>query len=115
MEDTGSDGFSLDRVLQFLAARLIVENAQVDGLVSSVKCAGGPFHKLCEVEEKRGLHLVLLSAALGAGRLHCARTKQYRAEQHNDLHRHAGSPAACPDCRIGGYAMQSCLQLKKTT
>jgi len=59
MEDTGSDEFAIERVLQFAEARLVCEDAQVDGLVSRSERAGGPINKLREVEEKRCLDFVL--------------------------------------------------------
>jgi hypothetical protein len=64
MHHPSSDGFALQGALQFLAMRLVVEDTQVEGLVSGVECARGPVHKLGEVEEKCSLDFVLVHCRL---------------------------------------------------
>jgi hypothetical protein len=66
MEDTGSNEFALESILQLPEVRLVCEDAQVEGLASSAERAGGPFNKLREVKEERCLDFVLCGCGLGA-------------------------------------------------
>ena len=68
MQCSRPNGLSLKSVLELLAAWLVVEDAQVYEWVFSAKYASGPFYELSEVEEKRGLDLILLICALGEER-----------------------------------------------
>lgn len=76
MEYPGSDGLSIDGALKFLAAWLVVEDAEIQRGIAAVQDAGRPIDKLREVEKKRSLHLVLFGSGLGSGRLRQAWKKQ---------------------------------------
>jgi hypothetical protein len=64
-----SDELAFDGVLEFLTARLVVEDAESNRRVSGVEDAGRPIYKLREVEKKRSFNRVLTGSGLGSGRL----------------------------------------------
>jgi hypothetical protein len=63
---TGSDELTYDGALEFLAARLVVKYTQADGRVSGLELIRRPVQKLCEMEKKRSLDLVLIGRGMGA-------------------------------------------------
>jgi len=63
---TPSDKLPLDRVLEFLTARLVGKDAKFEGRIFSVLSTGWPIYELREVEKKRSFDLVLIWGGLGA-------------------------------------------------
>ena len=71
MEDPVSDGLALDGGLQFLASRLIREDAEIESRILGAEGAARPSHKLRKVKQKRSFDLVLIGRGLGACNWRC--------------------------------------------
>ena len=67
MKHPGSRGLALDDALEFLATRLVVEDAETEKVVCAIESSDRPVHELHEVEKKCGLDPVLPGDNLGGG------------------------------------------------
>jgi len=84
--------FALQRVLDFVPLRVIVEDADDKGAIPVVVGVRRPIHKLSEVEKKRGLHLGFFDSRLPTDRLRCSQSEKEQAENRAKAGEAAGSP-----------------------